>query len=68
MKKIIAAWIEQILEFDTEDEYELYAEKISQTGKKWKSVIEYLENGKLRVRIQKQYNNNTFPDELEGGE
>lgn len=68
MKKIIAAWIEQILEFDSEDEYELYAEKISQTGKKWKSVIEYLENGKLRVRIQKQYNNNTFPDELEGGE
>lgn len=68
MKKIIAAWIEQILEFDSEEEYEEYAEKISQTGKKWKCFIEYLENGKLRVRVQKQYNNNTFPDEIKGGE
>lgn len=64
MKKIIAAWIEQILEFDSKLEYMTYMEELKQKNQHFKEVsYEQLESGVVRIGIRKQYNNNNFPDE-----
>lgn len=70
MKKIVAAWIEQILEFPTRLEYLAYIESLK-TGRlqKFKVVsFEQSESGVVRITIRKQYNNNAFPNDMEGGE
>lgn len=69
VKTIIAAWIEQILEFPSKLEYMAYMEGLKQKKQKFKEVhYEQLESGVVRIRIRKQYNNNAFPDDVEGGE
>lgn len=69
MKKIVAAWIEQILEFDSKLEYMAYIEALKQKGQRFKVLNhEQMESGIVRIDIQKQYNNNVFPDAVEGGE
>lgn len=63
MKKIVAAWIEQILEFDSEQEYMSYLSELEQKGQKFKEVQhEKLESGVVRIDIRKQYNKNNFPE------
>lgn len=63
MKKIVAAWIEQILEFDSLEESNCYARDLINKGKKFAvmAVDENLPDGHVRVRLRKQYNNNNFP-------
>ena len=70
MKKIVAAWIEQILEFPTKLEYLAYISELEQKKQKFKEVsYEQSESGAVKIGIRKQYNNNAFPDEnTEGGE
>lgn len=69
MKKIVAAWIEQILEFDGKPEYMAYIEGLKQKGQRFIEVsADQLESGVMRIRIRKQYNNNAFSDDVEGGE
>jgi len=70
MKKIIAAWIEQILEFDSEQKYTDYIRELEQKNQMFEEMrCEQLESGTVRIRIRKQYNNNTFPDSsMKGGE
>lgn len=69
MKKIVAAWIEQILEFDGKLEYMAYMEGLKQKGQRFKEIrFDQLESGVVKIRIRKQYNNNAFPDDVEGGE
>lgn len=66
MKKIISAWIEQIVEFESEMEYAAFQHDLK-AGKKLYRILEEekLPNGKYKVHLMKQYNNNRFP---EGGE
>jgi hypothetical protein len=70
VKKIIAAWIEQILEFDSKLEYMAYMEGLGRKQQRFKELgHEQLQSGVVRVRIMKQYNNNAFPDDaVKGGE
>lgn len=69
MKKIVKAWIQQIIEFDSEEEYDKYADEISKKGKLWDaSLLIDEKTGKVTTIIRKQYNNNAFPDDLKGGE
>lgn len=69
MKKIVEAWIEQILEFPNKLEYLAYVESLKSGKGKFRIVsAEQLESGVVKVRIRKQYNNNAFPDDLKGGE
>lgn len=64
MKRIIAAWIEQILEFDSKLEYMAYIEGLKQKGQQFKEISsKQLESGIVKLRIRKQYNNNMFPEE-----
>lgn len=52
MKRVIAGCIDLVLEFDSVDECNHYEE---------------LPGGRIRVRIQRQYNNSPFPAVMEGG-
>lgn len=64
MKKIVAAWIEQILQFDSKLEYDLYVEDLKRKSYKFKVIShDQDESGKVTLRIRKQYNKNNFSDE-----
>lgn len=68
MKTIIAAWIEQILVFTSEQEYHAYTCDLNRKKQRFK-IIKYNKDisGEITLRIRKQYNNNAFPDETEEG-
>ena len=70
MKKILTAWIEQIVQLDSKLESLTYIEELKKTGRKF-SIISNKQDatGKVFLQIRKQYNNNIFPDdEKKGGD
>ena len=70
VKKIVAAWIEQILEFPTKLEYLAYIESLKK-GKPQKfkeTSFEQLESGVGTKTITKHYNNNAVPAAEKEGE
>jgi hypothetical protein len=69
MKKVIAGCIDLTLEFDSVEECNNYANGIT-AKKQVFNVLKYKElpGGRVRVRIQRQYNNSPFPAQSEGGE
>lgn len=56
MKRIIAAWIEQLIEFDSEDEKYKFIQGLEDKKKQY--VVICLDGLILRIRIQ--YNNNSM--------
>lgn len=58
MKKVISACVDQILEFDSEQEVDGLLENLKMKHQRysviWKNT---LNNGKIQIRIRKQYNN-----------
>ena len=56
MKKIKYAWIEQIIEFDSADEIEIYLYSLEH-GKR-PTNYSVIEQDDLTIRIRKQYNSN----------
>jgi hypothetical protein len=63
MKKIIAAWFEQILEFDNKMEYLAFTIDLKKKGVNYQVMKEKTdESGAMRIRLRKQYNKNEFPD------
>lgn len=68
MKRVIAGCIDLTLEFDSVDECNSYAESIKAKHQTFNMLKhEELPGGRIRVRIQRQYNNSPFPN-AEGGE
>lgn len=69
MKHVMAACIDLTLEFDSVDECNKYAEIIQAKHQRF-NVLQYeeLPGGRVRVRIQRQYNNSPFPDSMERGD
>lgn len=69
MKRVIAGCIDLTLEFDSVEECNRYTEDI-QSKKQRFNILKYeeLPGGRIRVRIQQQYNNSPFPEVVEGGE
>lgn len=62
MYKVKLAWIEQVLEFETEADLVEYKGKLkSGRPQQYMIVEESRENGKILLHIRKQYNNNNFP-------
>ncbi|MDD3049755.1 MAG: hypothetical protein PHR06_01265 [Candidatus Cloacimonetes bacterium] len=55
MKKIVLAHVEQVIEFDTDEERQQYIRLESSKGMK---VIESYEGDKYNLVIRKPYNNN----------
>lgn len=63
MKKIIYAWIEQVLEFDSIAETSTYLHKLENGYKACMVMGKTVQpNGKVRLHIRKQYNSNQFPE------
>lgn len=58
MKKVISACVDQILEFDSEQEVDRLLEDLKMKHQRY-SVIwkNNLNDGKVQIRIKKQYNN-----------
>jgi hypothetical protein len=64
MKKVVSAWIEQYLQFDSKLEYMAYISELEQKKQKFREIEHNQDiSGKVTLHIRKQYNNNTFPDE-----
>lgn len=64
MKRIISAWIEQILEFESEMEYAAFQHDLKNGKKQYKILSEEKKtNGRYRIHLRKQYNNNQFPED-----
>ena len=60
MKRVIAACIDQWLEFDSEESFQKYIEDL-EFKKQWYRVLsKECENGYILIRIQKQYNKHKF--------
>lgn len=61
MKKVVSACIYQVIQFDDKEEYENYILKLQKSKQKF--IVESekkLKNGKIEIKIMKQYNNNKF--------
>lgn len=56
MKKVVAACIERVLEFDSPEEAAAYVEGIREKGSEFQVLSRENEGGKCRVRIREQYN------------
>lgn len=64
VKKVVQAWIEQILLFDSKLEYLAFIETLNTKKQKYKICsTDQREDDKYEVHIKKQYNNNEFPDD-----
>lgn len=58
MKKVIAACIDRILEFDNQEEAARYIEKLRATKHEFRIIDRgEVPPGKFRIRIQERYNN-----------
>jgi hypothetical protein len=68
MKTIVAAWIEQILEFPSKQEYMTFITDLEEKNYKFMEIShEQDESGVVKLRIRKQYNNNAFPNKEQKG-
>jgi hypothetical protein len=60
MKKVLAACIDQLLEFDSEGSFEEYIEDL-EAKKQWFTIVyKYHNSEAVVVRIRKQYNKHIF--------
>ena len=66
MKKVISAAIYQMIQFDDEKEFEDYISKLQRNNQEFILKEKTKEpDGKVTIKIMKQYNNNKF---IERGE
>lgn len=56
MKKVIAACIDRVLEFDTQEEAANYLETLRDKKTEFRIVNREAVNGKYWIRVQEQYN------------
>lgn len=63
MKKIISAWIEQVIEFDSMTEYQKFINDLKNGKKAYRIITPGCKvDGKICTHIMRQYNNNNFPE------
>lgn len=68
MKKIISACIDQVIQFDSEQEVDLFLGHLKNRKQKFTVVWKNdLNNGTVQVRIRRQYNNH-FMEEGDANE
>ena len=61
MKKVLEACIDQILQFDSEKEFEVFVEGLERKPQQFKVVNHYgLADGRHIARVKTQYNANKF--------
>ena len=63
MKKILLAWIEQVLLFDNEQEKNCYIAEQTRKPYPFKVLSDRTDaDGKVILNVRKGYNNNQFPE------
>lgn len=60
MKKVIGAYIEQVLEFDTKEEADQYVTELQVKNQLHLVLSQSEYEGKYRMRLRKRYNKNDF--------
>lgn len=69
MKKVISAAIYQMIQFDDEKEFEDYISKLQRNNQEFILKEKTKEHdGKVTIKIMKQYNNNKFIERGENNE
>ncbi len=69
MKKVISAAIYQMIQFDDEKEFEDYISKLQRNNQEFILKEKTKEpDGKVTIKIMKQYNNNKFIERGENNE
>lgn len=69
MKKVISAAIYQMIQFDDEKEFEDYISKLQRNNQEFILKEKTKEpDGKVIIKIMKQYNNNKFIERGENNE
>lgn len=69
MKKVISAAIYQMIQFDDEKEFEDYISKLQKNNQEFILKEKTKEpDGKVTIKIMKQYNNNKFIERGENNE
>lgn len=69
MKKVISATIYQMIQFDDEKEFEDYISKLQRNNQEFILKEKTKEpDGKVTIKIMKQYNNNKFIERGENNE
>lgn len=69
MKKVILAAIYQMIQFDDEKEFEDYISKLQRNNQEFILKEKTKEpDGKVTIKIMKQYNNNKFIERGENNE
>ena len=69
MKKVISAAIYQMIQFDDEKEFEDYISKLQRNNQEFILKEKIKEpDGKVTIKIMKQYNNNKFIERGENNE
>lgn len=69
MKKVISAAIYQMIQFDDEKEFEDYISKLQRNNQEFILKEKTKESdGKVTIKIMKQYNNNKFIERGENNE
>lgn len=69
MKKVISAAIYQMIQFDDEKEFEDYISKLQRNNQEFILKEKTKEpDGKITIKIMKQYNNNKFIERGENNE
>lgn len=63
MKKVIAACIDRVLEFDTQNEAANYIEGLRSKKSEFRVLRRDEVGGKYRIRIQEQYNKSPLIEE-----
>ncbi len=64
MKKVIAACIDRVFEFDTTDEAKGYLNGLKSSGKRFRVLWdEATDNGGRKIRVQEQYNKSPMIEE-----
>lgn len=62
MKKVVAACIDRVLEFDTQNEAAKYLETLRDKKSKFRVLKREEVAGKYQIRIQEQYNKSPMID------
>lgn len=64
MKKVISACIDQVIQFDSEQEFDLLMEHLKSRRQRFTIVWKNnLNDGKVQIRIKRQYNNHFMEGE-----
>lgn len=58
MKKIIAAGVDRVWQFDTQAEADKYLENLKLKGRDYNIIYTRHVDGKIKIRVREQYNNN----------